>query len=310
MASNIKLGITVIFVPVVLGLILLGAAGSCLAQVSAAQSNTTLLATNDSTSAALPYPGSVEDSSTSDPQAPSSKSAQSKSSSDDSGWHIAMSPYLWFPGVHGTTGKNGHNLSIHASPGDLLSNFRFGLMGAVEVRRKRLLLNTDLMWVRLEDDKPLLAPGDIGIVTTANIKGDEFLLTPKIGYRLIDEEKIKIDALTGFRYWHVGTSLNFNPSALGLSFSKSYNWVDPLVGGRIQFGLAPKVVVNILGDVGGWGTGSQLDYQFAGLLGYKIKPNVTLQAGYRYMGIDYRNSGFLFNVITSGAILGATINLK
>ena len=89
--------------------------------------------------------------------------------------------------------------------------------------------------------------------------------------RVINKEKVKIDALTGFRYWHLGAELAFNPSALGLSFSKSFNWVDPLVGGRIQFALAPKVVVNILGDVGGWGTGSQLDYQFAGLLGYKIK---------------------------------------
>jgi hypothetical protein len=97
---------------------------------------------------------------------------------------------------------------------------------------------------------------------------------------------------------------------LGLSFSTSYNWVDPLVGGRIQLLLTPKVVVNILGDVGGWGTGSQLDYQFAGLLGYKIKPHVTLQAGYRYMGIDYRNNGFVFNIIQSGAVVGATINLK
>jgi hypothetical protein len=38
-----------------------------------------------------------------------------------------------------------------------------------------------------------------------------------------------------------------------------------------------QVVVVIAGDVGGWGTGSQLDYQVAGIVGYSIKPNVTLQ---------------------------------
>jgi hypothetical protein len=128
---------------------------------------------------------------------------------------------------------------------------------------------------------------------------------------VINEEKIKIDALTGFRYWHLGENLKFNPSLLGLNFSGSQDFVDPLVGGRIQAALAPKIVVNVLGDVGGWGTGSQLEYQFAGLLGYRIKPAWTLQAGYRYLFIDYRTSrAFIFNATTSGVVFGVTLNLK
>lgn len=177
-------------------------------------------------------------------------------------------------------------------------------MGAIELRYKRFVIPVDMMWVRLEDDHPL----PFEEVTSAKFTGGEFFLTPKIGYRVIDEEKIKITALTGFRYWHLYESVNFNP--VGLSFSKSQDWVDPLVGGRIELMPAPKVVVTVLGDVGGWGTGSQLEYQVVGLLGYKIKPTWTLQAGYRYLSVDYRSGGFLFNVITSGAIAGLTINLK
>ena len=307
MPSINKVGTTMIFAMLLLGLFLFGAGSSCYAQATSPFLDVQPLGS------AGPNPdvglSSVStDQRATDPSA--SASPQVGLPPEDDSWHIAVSPYLWLEGVHGTSGKNGHNLSIHASPGDLLSNFRFGLMGAVEIRRKRLLLNSDLMWVRLGDDKPLLALEDIGKVKTANIKAQEVLLAPKIGYRLIDQEKIKIDALTGFRYWHLGADLAFNPSTLGLGFSTSYNWVDPIVGGRIQLFLTPKVVVNVLGDVGGWGTGSQLEYQFAGLLGYKIKPNWTLLAGYRYMGIDYRSNGFLFNVITPGAVLGATINLK
>jgi hypothetical protein len=206
-------------------------------------------------------------------------------------------------------GSGGRGLSFRASPSDLLSNVRFGLMGAIEARRKRLVVPVDMMWIRLEDDKALPFPG-LG-ATSANMKATEFLLTPKIGLRVINEEKIKIDALAGFRYWHFGESLNFNPSVLGLNFSGSQNFVDPLVGGRIQVALSPKIVVNILGDVGGWGTGSQLEYQVAGLLGYKIKPAWTLQAGYRYLNVDYRTSrGFVFNATTSGVVFGVTLNLK
>jgi hypothetical protein len=151
------------------------------------------------------------------------------------------------------------------------------------------------------------------MATKAKLKGSEFLLTPKIGYRLFDEERIKIDALTGLRYWHFSENLKFVPSNLNLNFSESQNLVDPLVGGRVQLGLTPKIVANVLGDVGGWGTGSQLEYQVAGLLGYRIKPKWTLQAGYRYLSIDYRNSnrgGTVVYLITSGVIFGATIDLK
>jgi opacity protein-like surface antigen len=113
------------------------------------------------------------------------------------------------------------------------------------------------------------------------------------------------------RYWHLGESLNFNPSLLGINFSGSQNFVDPLVGGRVEAFLSPRITVNILGDVGGWGTGSQLEYQWAGMLGYKVKPKWTLEAGYRYLYIDKPSSrGVIFNATTAGVIFGITFNLK
>jgi hypothetical protein len=198
-------------------------------------------------------------------------------------------------------------MSVHESPGDLLSQLRFGLMGAVEVRHKRLLLPVDVLWVRLESKQSL--PTELGVISE-DTKTRQFLLAPKVGYRLIDKEKLKIAALVGFRYWHLGEGLSVSPPIPGLSFSGSQNWVDPVVGGRIEVPLTSKLQVTALGDAGGWGTGSKLDYQFAGLLGYRLTPRLTLQAGYHYMGVDYRSAGFLYNVVQSGAVFGMTINLR
>ena len=295
MASMNKFVTTALFITLVLSLLLLAAAGPCRAQATPPTEAAYLLGT----SGANPP---TADAASGPPQA--------GPTGPDNAWHFAVSPYLWFPGVHGTAvGPGGRGESFRASPGDLLSNFRFGLMGAVEARRKRVVASGDVMWIRLEDDKARAFPR-LGAIS-AQIKATEFLLTPKIGFRVINNEIIKIDALTGFRYWHLGESLNFNPSLLGLNFSGSQNFVDPLVGGRIQAALSPKIVVNILGDVGGWGTGSQLEYQWAGLLGYRIKPAWTLQVGYRYLFIDYRGSrGVVFNATTAGVVFGATLNLK
>jgi hypothetical protein len=53
----------------------------------------------------------------------------------DDRWHIGLLVYLWFPGAHGTLGTSDRNAEFRASPGDLLSHFRFGLMGAVQAQR-------------------------------------------------------------------------------------------------------------------------------------------------------------------------------
>lgn len=229
------------------------------------------------------------------------------SAAADDGWHFVVAPYLWIPWVYGTAGALGHDTHIHATPGEIFSHFRFGLMGLVEADHKRIVLPLDIVWGRFGDDKALPLP-DV-IATTANVKVDMFILTPKVGYRLLDQEKLKIDALTGFRYWHLGQNLQFSPSRLGLNFSGSQNWVDPLVGGRILGVLTPKASLSIGGDVGGWGTGSQLEYQVFGLLGYKLCPKWTLQGGYRYLDVNYR-SKTVFDAAISGIMLGVSINLK
>jgi len=312
MATTKRLLITAIFATMVLSLFLLGAAAPCRAQTSSVSPDDGYPLGNNALKPWVVTDSVLTDQPTIGDPAGAPLPQASKSSADDA-WHLAVSPYLWFPGVHGTAiGPNGNGVGFRASPSDLLSHFQIGLMGAVEVSHKRIVTSMDIFWIRLEDDTaiplpPAISDGAIG----AKIHATEFFLAPKIGYRVIDHPGIKIDALAGFRFWHFGESLSFNPSVLGLNFNGSQNFVDPIVGGRIQLALSPKIVVNILGDVGGWNTGSKLEYQVAGLIGYKIKPALTLQAGYRYLNLDYRGSHpVTFDLTTAGVLFGATLTLK
>lgn len=151
-----------------------------------------------------------------------------------------------------------------------------GVLGAAEARKKRFLLTGNLMWMRLSENHALPLPGNLGMIS-ADFRAGMFIWTSKFGYRVIDQKKLKVDANVGVRYWHLGEKLNFNPSLLGLNFNRSQSWADPLVGGRVQYLLSPKVVVTALGDVGGFGAAANQDYQVAGLLGYKLTPRFTLQ---------------------------------
>src|SRR5271167_1642889 len=229
---------------------------------------------------------------------------QKTASSNDDGWHFIIAPYLWFPGISGTVGALGHDASVHVSASDVLSYFNFGLMGAVEASKDRLVFPVDFMWVRLTDDKGFpytdLTDRSVKVYVT------ESILTPKFGYRVVDGERFKVDALVGIRYWHLGENLTLHPS--GFYQSQSANWVDGLFGSKIQLAFSPKVALTIFGDVGGGA--AALDYQAGGLLGYKIKPTVALQLGWRYLYENYRgNHQFIWDVHESGPVLGVTFGL-
>lgn len=227
---------------------------------------------------------------------------------EDRGGHFELSPYLWFAGAHGTVGALGRDASVHASPSDLLSHFNLGLMGAAEARYNRFLLNGDMLWIRLSDSRALPFPGLSAI--SADVRVGQLVWTSKTGYRVIENKKFKADANVGVRFWHLGQQLNFNPSILGLNFTASQSWADVIVGGRLQVPLGQKMCLAVLGDVGGWNATAKLDYQFAGVLNFKLSPKWTLGVGYRYLFVDYRSGNTLYNIVTSGAVLGATYRFK
>jgi hypothetical protein len=224
----------------------------------------------------------------------------------DDGWHVGITPYIWFAGVHGTVGVLGREASVHASFGDVFSKLNIGAMGAIELRYNRIIMPVDFMWIKLSDDKAIpLGEQAFSI----KVKMTQTLLTPKIGYRFIDGKRAKVDVLIGIRYWHLTNNLTLQPTQPLGGFSASADWVDAVAGGKIQVLLTPKVVMTILGDAGG--ANARSDYQIAGLLGYRLGRKCILQAGYRYMSVNYRpQSTFVYDVAQSGLVLGATLNLK
>ena len=238
---------------------------------------------------------------------PSPQPTDQTSSSD--GLHISVTPYIWFAGVNGTSGVLGHEAGVHAGFGDIFNYLNIGAMGVLETRYNRVLMPVDFMWMKLSDDKGLPL-NDLG-VQSIKAKMTETMLAPKLGYRLADGKRVKVDALFGIRYWHLSTDLSLQPTQVFGGFSRSANWVDAIGGGRIQVFLSPKAFVAVVGDAGGGSARS--DYEVGGFLGYKVSRKCVVLAGYRYLSVNYRPNGnaqFVYDVDMPGLVIGATINLK
>jgi len=132
MASTKRLLITAIFTTMVLSPFLFGAAVPCRAQAnSASTADAYPLGTNTLKPWLAPDSDATDQPAVGDPAAPALPQAKASTASADDAWHFAVSPYLWFPGVHGTVvNANGNGVGFRASPSDLLSHFQIGLMGA------------------------------------------------------------------------------------------------------------------------------------------------------------------------------------
>jgi hypothetical protein len=84
----------------------------------------------------------------------------------------------------------------------------------------------------------------------------------------------------------------------------------PLFGARFRVNLAKGWYANLIGDAGGFGAGSQLTWQVFTGLGKEFKQRYSVLLGYRYLDVDYKNGGFLFDTHMSGLLAGFGIRFK
>src|ERR1035438_1837246 len=108
-------------------------------------------------------------------------------------WRVAISIYGWFPGLHGTAGALGHNASIHQSFSDVFHTLKGLIPIAVEADKGRFLMPIDYLWMKLGVDNGIPI-NDLG-QTSINTHLTESIFTPKIGYRVVDGDHMKIDSV-------------------------------------------------------------------------------------------------------------------
>ena len=112
---------------------------------------------------------------------------------------------------------------------------------------------------------------------------------------------------------------------LGLKFQRSrrvaivrsgdLEWVDPVVGARIRHQIAPGRELTLIGDVGGFGAGSEFSWQAVATYGFDVNcfgsPLHTV-IGYRALAVDFSEDGRFgknaLDVVQHGPVMGVTFN--
>jgi hypothetical protein len=230
------------------------------------------------------------------------------------GWNVKVTPYAWLTGINGTVTARGRSVTSAASFIDLVqdSDELIPFMGAWSVNKDRFSIFGDFFYSKIgfsaEKSKQvnpvaglvLSATGKAGLDTTLTIA------QAALAYDIIQQGGTSVGFYAGARYWYAEADLTLKVkgsvelSNLGLkrkgkyaiADSGGFDWVDPLVGFRVKQELTPRDQITLIGDIGGFGVGSEFSWQVFG--GYSHNWQISratqmaLALGYRILSVDYQ----------------------
>jgi hypothetical protein len=193
-------------------------------------------------------------------------------------WESALAVYAWMPGLTGSVGVAGlPPVNVDLSFSELLENLDMAFMAVGEIRKGRFGVFGDLVYTR----------------TTSVGSGPQ---------------RSSVDLMAGARIWNTSadlevTTVQLDPP-LGFSVGGERTWVDPMVGvkGRLQ-GASPWYLTG-WAMAGGFGVSSKQNWDLFGGAGYEVSDRFSLVGGYRALGVDYRDDGFIFDVVMQGPVIG------
>jgi opacity protein-like surface antigen len=224
-------------------------------------------------------------------------------------WKFSANLYGFIAGIGGKT-TGGDDIDV---PFDtLLENLELTFMGGFSAHKGRIFLGVDLVYLSLSEDNdnqftlPLSHEG-LTLSTKAGLDLDSWIVTPTLGYNVIETKQGSLGVLAGARYFSMNIDLQL--TAVGprttrhFTLSASPDVWDAIVGIKGELNLAPGWFLPYYADVGGGD--SELTWQVFGGVGCRIYKNFDLIAGYRYLEYRFEPNPAVDKLNFSGPIVGA-----
>jgi hypothetical protein len=214
-------------------------------------------------------------------------------------WQFAVTPFLWGSGFDGTVGIAGRQQEVEASVQQLLKSLDFGVMFNIEARNDRWVFAFDFDYTDLSKDATLGA--GIGASVPAKLDLGMTIVEGDFGYRINEY----LDVLGGVRGFHAPVTLTLQAGPVR---EASGGFVDPIVGARFRRDLSERIWVNLRGDIGGFGVGSDFSWYAGAVFGIRVSRMISIDVGYRAWSFDYESDGDLrkLDATLAGFAFGAT----
>lgn len=224
----------------------------------------------------------------------------------DSGWEFTLGLYGWGAGLNGDLGVAGFTVPVDISFDQIVESLDMTAMGMVELRKGRWLFQLEGLYLRNSVKQTAFTPIR-NTPVQAKLTAETTRLEAVAGYRVVDTDRTRVDLLAGCSYYDIDNELRLIGNRNAGSASSGEGWVDPIVGVRLNQRLTGPWSLQLRGDVGGFGVSSDIVWQAVGMISYDLSPGSTLFAGWRHAAVDYQKGNFIYDVASSGPILGLAL---
>jgi hypothetical protein len=201
------------------------------------------------------------------------------------------------------------DIELDAKIGDVLNHLDKGIASMLELRKGKFGLNTDFLLLNLSvNNSGSPIPG-----VSAGMRVDltSFIVQMAGTYRVLEKEQGWLDLVVGARGWYVDTALKAHVGPATFKISHIEGWADAVGGIRTRINLRAlefpvgeglHLAATLLG--GGGMSSSFVDLM--GGMGYDFTDQIKAFAGYRYLKVDYKNNGFIYDVEMYGPMVSGT----
>ena len=162
---------------------------------------------------------------------------------ESSGWQYTITPYLYMTSMSGTTTFGPISAPTDLNFGQVLDHLSFAAMGNFNAQNDKWAVNVDLMYAKLGATGPKKGLFNVDI--------EQGIYAGVLARRIAKHAEV----YAGVRIvtLDVGIHSNFGPQ---IDRTRGVDWVDPIVGLRVNAPVSDKVAFNFMADIGGFGIGA------------------------------------------------------
>jgi hypothetical protein len=229
----------------------------------------------------------------------------------DGDWQHTVIIYAMGAAIDGEATIGDLTVPVDVSMSDVFSALEMGAMGAYRADNGTWSFTIDATFMGLggtAESRREIIKGDIDL--------DQTTLMGTVGRRIAPN----LEGLFSLSWFDLSTDLKLTtigPPAVFETIrtaSDEASWIDPMIGLQYNAPFADDWRLNLRGDIGGFGIGSDLSYQLLANVRWQANEAVGVVFGYRLIGFDYEDGHKSdrdyqrYDLTEQGPLVGMTIS--
>jgi hypothetical protein len=222
---------------------------------------------------------------------------------DQAGWQHTVFVYGMGAAMEGTAQIGNVAIDVDLSSSDILDALEFGAMAAYRADNGTWSFTGDATfmglggWERSEGGR---VKGELDV--------DQLTLMATFGRRWTEH----LEFLFGLAYVDLTADLKVTGETVDLAASRDADWIDPTLGLQYNLPLGEAWRLNLRGDIGGFGVGSEFMYHLLASTRWQASEAAGVFFGYRLISFDYEDGSGRdyqhYDLTEQGPLVGVSVS--